>query len=311
MPACLRWLRFWYSNDDVCHPIAAAIHLVYRSFDVLATVGGRIKQKGFSLIELALVLLIVGILSVGGVGLLSGLTKRKQYSDTRTSLELVNVALVNFVSRAGRLPCPADGSTSAGTEVRTAAGACTAQLTGVVPWLTLGVSEADILDGWSSRITYRVAPELALDDAMNLSACDPAGTAAASGGQPSQSCRSNCNKANNCTPDSAVLIGKGLTVRNAAGVVQANPVASTGAGFVLISHGENRHGGYSNNILQAGSPSAGASELVNANNQPLAASYVSDEFNANTAPVYFDDLVFYRSVQWVVVQARLDGRRQF
>ena len=101
-----------------------------------------INQNGFSLIGLAVVLLIVGILSVGGVGLLSGLTKRKQYSDTRTSLDLVNVARTNFVSRVGRLPCPADSAGSAGLEVRTAAGSGTAQTTGVAPWLSVGLSEA-------------------------------------------------------------------------------------------------------------------------------------------------------------------------
>jgi prepilin-type N-terminal cleavage/methylation domain-containing protein len=271
----------------------------------------RIKptaQHGFSLIEITIVLIIIGILSVGALSLLAGANKQRQYADTRRNLDVVNAALIQFVSREKRLPCPADGALATGLEVKVAG--CTAMSRGVVPWVTLGLTENDAMDGWLNRITYRVAPELVDPNAMNLTECDTAGTLPPVGSGASKSCGA-CVAPFPCarTPVSAVLPGKGLLIQNIAGVIQANNAGTTGAAYVLISHGENASGAYNNSeVFVTGAPAAGTAELNNANNQALKSFYVADDYNANAAPAYFDDIVLYKTVHWVIGQARLDAR---
>jgi prepilin-type N-terminal cleavage/methylation domain-containing protein len=289
------------------HQRVGHIFITYFStFTTVHSFGGRIKQKrGFSLIEIAIVLVIFGFLAVGGVKLLAATVKNKQYIDTRNNIEAVNAALVQFVSREKRLPCPADGTltngVNNGVELRTGTTTAicdAAQLNGVVPWRTLGLIEADVTDGWFNRLTYRIAPELVSSDSMNFSECDPAGTLP-------------CISPATCIGVNSALTGKGFTVNNLAAVPvpQTNPSAGTGAAFVLISHGENTAGAYNNNgILVSGSIPPGSAEIANANNRVRQNIYFADNFNASAAPAYFDDLVYYKTVHSVVGQARLDAR---
>jgi prepilin-type N-terminal cleavage/methylation domain-containing protein len=283
---------------------------------LLYRAGGHIKQQnGFSLIEIAVVLVIASFLIFGGVKLLAATAKNKQYSDTRNNLETVNAALVQFVSREKRLPCPADGTVATGEELRTSgvpSAACTdGQRNGVVPWKALGLTESDASDGWFNRITYRVAEELIDGDAMKFSDCDPAGVGPASSTPlPRQRCLPSCvSPGISCTPINEALKGKGLTVKNLALVAQTNQAGTTGAAYVLISHGENTTGAYnSSGILQSGSIPSGTAEITNANNRVLQTEYVADNVNAADAPAHFDDIVVYKTVHWVVGQARLDAR---
>ena len=268
-------------------------------------------QAGFSLIELAIVLLLIGIVAAGSLAVLSSVTKRKQQSDTRNALELVTANLVLYVSRSYRLPCPADGASASGAELRDSViQACTALSTGVVPWLTLGLAESDVLDGWGNRLTFRVAPELVQANAMNFSACDPAGTSLAVGAEPYQVCNARCAGAlANCTPIGRVVVNKGLTVRNQSGVVLTQPAAGTGAAFVLLSHGENGHGAFNTaGVLQTGTGYVGTDEVLNANNQPLRSFYVADTPNLLEGAGRFDDLVTFKSVHALSALARLDAR---
>lgn len=304
------WLRLGYPSPDFCSTVAIVFAVCCSTWRTVYLVGGHIKQAGFSLIEIAVVLIIISLISFGGIGLVSALQKKKQFADTRNNLELVTAALQQHVTRAGRLPCPADGSLSpaTGQEVRNGASVCTAQAKGVVPWVTLGLTESDVTDGWLLRFTYRVPAALVLDGSMNFSACDPAGSAAAVAGL----CAAACNSAATCTPDSFVIVNKGFTVNNAAGVAQASPMAGTGAAFVVISHGEIGMGGYNfSGVFQAVTSAGGSNEVINANNQALQAFYVADNLDARDAPLHFDDFVIYKTVQSVVTQSRLNGRPHF
>lgn len=124
-------------------------------------------QAGFSLIELTIVLVIVAILSGG---LMFGLTAQSDTTNARESqrqLEVAKDALLGFAMSKGRLPCPADLKTppvcpSAPTLVCSglegafkADGKCTSQY-GVLPWLTLGLSETD---PWGNHFTYFVSEQ--------------------------------------------------------------------------------------------------------------------------------------------------------
>lgn len=118
------------------------------------------RQSGFTLVELAMVMLIIGLLMGGLIPTLSTQMETQRISETRRQLDEIKEALAGFAVINGRLPCPADGTASGGSELVTGTGtAATCTLTkGVLPWSTLGVPETD---GWGRRFTYRVAANFA------------------------------------------------------------------------------------------------------------------------------------------------------
>lgn len=118
-------------------------------------------QHGFSLVELAVVLVILGF--VIGALLLPLQAQREQLfrSQTESQLEIARRALLGFAQTNGRLPCPAIDA-SAGLEDPVVGGDCTSQL-GFLPAATLGIQPTDedgfAIDGWNNRIMYAVAQD--------------------------------------------------------------------------------------------------------------------------------------------------------
>lgn len=118
------------------------------------------KFAGFSLVEMAIVLMIVGLLLGGLIPTLSSQMETQNISETRRQMNDIREALAGFAMINGRLPCPANGTTAAGSELVTGSGAaavCTLSQ-GVLPWATLGANETD---AWGRRFTYRVAANFA------------------------------------------------------------------------------------------------------------------------------------------------------
>lgn len=117
------------------------------------------RQHGFSLIEMAVALVIVGLLLGGTLGTVGALQQRQRLSQTSAQLEEIRDALVAFAVVNRRLPCPADptlGDTVVGAgleRVPTAAG-CTGGNAGAIPWATLGIPQTD---AWGRRFSYRVS----------------------------------------------------------------------------------------------------------------------------------------------------------
>lgn len=124
------------------------------------------KQSGFSLVEMAVVLVIVGLLMAGLFMPITAQMDQKNYNETQRTLMELREALVGYaLSRSaedGRpyLPCP--DIDNDGWEDRDEA---TGQCLGVdadVPWATLGLGQTD---GWDNRIRYRVAANFASNKA--------------------------------------------------------------------------------------------------------------------------------------------------
>ena len=61
-------------------------------------------SRGFSLIEIAIVMVIIGVLAGGGVSLLGLLTQRKARTETIDYLKQAQAALISFADINGRLP---------------------------------------------------------------------------------------------------------------------------------------------------------------------------------------------------------------
>lgn len=295
----------------------------------------RRKSRGFSLVEIAIVLAILGFVLTIGLQATGAYLSHERRKVSLARVAGLDVALANFVAVQGRLPCPADGSLAtgvalAGVEARTAlTGVCTAMDTGVVPWVTLGLTEAEALDGWNTRISYRTITAVAAppnlgftsNRALDATGCDPGGAAARAavtvGGQSVETCAAGCTLATlaNCTSPANFVTGRGLSVRSDVaplGILLMDPAALTGAAYVLISHGENRGGGYDSiGTLQAGTPANGALEAPNANNQALPvlpAAFIDAPFNDSDGAARFDDIVSRPTLMTLLVKAGLAPR---
>jgi prepilin-type N-terminal cleavage/methylation domain-containing protein len=130
-------------------------------------------MRGFTLIELAIVLFIITLLLGGVLTPLGQQITERQTGETRRAMESARIALVGYALRqanqAGPLPCPdvrstdarhaevgnPDGRANDGLEDRLPDGKC-AVLTGNLPWKTLGLAEGD---AWGNRLGYAVAAD--------------------------------------------------------------------------------------------------------------------------------------------------------
>jgi prepilin-type N-terminal cleavage/methylation domain-containing protein len=229
------------------------------------------RSSGFTLVELAMVLFIVSLL-IGG--LLMPLTAQNEIrgrQETDRALANIRDALIGFAAVNGRLPCPADrtiasGVANAGVEAVTVAGgpcACTdnaagiaaigavacdhddngapSGVTGVVPWATLGLSEAD---AWGNRYTYRVTTRFARLASLQTifgGACAPTSNPAAA---------------------AFALCSVGdMSVKTAVGGTDI----ATAVPVIVVSHGRNTLGAYMTSGAQVAGVVAGSDEAENAN----------------------------------------------
>ena len=119
----------------------------------------RPQQTGFTLTELAIVLVIVALLTGG---LMVSLTTSRDIAnekDTQKQLASVSEALLGFAIAQQRLPCPAAPNTT-GVENPSTGGACTNPYDGFLPGITLGLAPTDaqgyVIDPWGNRLRYAV-----------------------------------------------------------------------------------------------------------------------------------------------------------
>lgn len=115
-------------------------------------------QAGFSLVELAIALAVLGVVLVGLLGPVQQLRTHVRQQDTRAALAAIRQSLLGFAMSQGRLPCPADptradSDAQAGLAQPDTGAPCVRQA-GVLPWKTLGVPAAD---AWGRRYSYAVA----------------------------------------------------------------------------------------------------------------------------------------------------------
>lgn len=231
------------------------------------------QQKGFTLVEMAIVLMIVGLLLGGMLVPLSAQMDQRNVSDTQKSLAEIKEALIGYALANGQLPCPADpaivtGQANAGISRATCTTA--ANSTGVLPWATLGVNETD---AWGNRYTYRVTSDFA--DALG-----------ATFGKDQYG--------NNCIPSTAPLNATfALCSVGTLNVLSAAPPAAntTIAGnvpAVIISHGKNAAGAYTTqgSQLPVGS---NADETENSDGS------TNTNYVTHTPTPTFDDLVVWIS----------------
>jgi len=117
------------------------------------------KQSGFTLVELAIVLVIVGVLLGGIVGTLSSRIDTTRRVNTKQQLEDIKAAILGYAAANRRLPCPA--TTSSNGDSNPNDGACVWEH-GFVPGKTLGLEGSYnrdnlLLDAWDNPIRYSIS----------------------------------------------------------------------------------------------------------------------------------------------------------
>lgn len=223
-----------------------------------------IKECGFTLLEMAIVLVIVGLFVTG---MFMPLSKQKDLNnmiETRKKMTVINEAILGFAIVNGRLPCPADATIKSNTNdagLEQVVGGSCIRLYGSIPWATLGVSE---VDAWGRRFSYRVSTSFS-DDYTISKTVSPPSTCTDS---PEHSSFALCSEGDINVSD----------VSGASSILIASKLP-----FVVISHGENGYGAYTTEGLQFEKDKVSALESNNTNND---ASFTSI---AHTP--LFDDIV--------------------
>lgn len=112
------------------------------------------RQRGFSLVEMAIVMVIVGLMIGGLVTPLRMQLEQRKVGDTQKALDEAREALAGYAVRYGYLPCPAT-SASNGLEDRTGNNCTDGKRIGILPWATLSLPK---LDSWNHLYAYSVTP---------------------------------------------------------------------------------------------------------------------------------------------------------
>ena len=230
------------------------------------------KTSGFTLVEMAIVLVIVGLLLGGLLMPLSAQIEQRRIGETQKALEEIKEALIGFAVANGRLPCPAiatiaSGAPNAGLEACNGGtfGNCTqcANTAGVFPWATLSVSETD---AWSWRFSYRVT------NFFSQGITQPLGLGCIPDTLPTKASFALCSPGdNNVCPSNA-----GCPATTIASTIPA----------IVVSHGKNGAGAYN---------TQGTLIPVSTNADEAANSDGNTNFVSHTPTSTFDDLVTWLS----------------
>ncbi len=191
------------------------------------------KQAGFTLVDMAMMLAVVGVLTAS---LLSSSTVKKEtkYLTTSTThMQEINDAITQYYIKFGALPCPASATVQPNTasfgKATDCAAAAVAGVTdpavpmgyaatdairiGVVPTRTLALPDSYLFDEWGNRLTYAVIKKLAIDSS-NFSAYS-----------------------------TAVTTGV-IQINNAGGTQLSSNDPTDFTAYVVVSHGKDAKGSY-------------------------------------------------------------------
>ncbi len=139
----------------------------------------RLKKdsKGFTLVEMAIAMVVLGLLVAPAASLYSLHIKNLKVEKTESAIDRASQALGGFRATYGRYPCPAAadaalGDPSYGYEDCTAAPpgivlTGDGVLIGTLPFRELGVSEEALLDGHYNRLTYAVTESLTVSSTFS------------------------------------------------------------------------------------------------------------------------------------------------
>lgn len=219
--------------------------------------------SGFTLVEMAVVMVIAGLLLGGLLVPLSVAMQQRGYRETRQALDDIRQALLGYAMAHGHLPCPAKSYLDGAEDRDTATGKCRvldgSVSTGFLPWAELGMPR---LDAWGHLYRYSVSAAYA--DALVKITLSP-------------------------------LTTRAITImsRNDAGTAFRLTTDDNKSPAAVISMGANGHLAHGDSGIQVGNGSTtNADEQANAldGSTFFSRSYVD---NSKAAGGEFDDLVVW------------------
>jgi type II secretory pathway pseudopilin PulG len=268
-------------------------------------VGGREtsdRTAGFSLVEMAVVTLLVGIFLTMGLAAFRASQDAQSVSTTLAKENAIKDALIGYLRRNGRLPCAdTDFTAPDGIENRTTAGDPTTPCAttpsnarfGIVPYATLGLARDAAVDGWGNFFSYQVSNSVS-SDAFNP------GTASYHTPIPGyyRDWTLTANLRSGSTGE--------ITVNDRDTSGNVITVASN-AVVVIVSHGPNGFGAYTISGTRNSLP-GGADELENTNGASDTTFFSRTLTTDDAAPGgAFDDRVMFLKAEDVLGPLFKDG----
>lgn len=199
---------------------------------------------GFTLVEMAIVILLMGIMMTMGISAVDIQLNNVALSSTKRKQEAIRDALSAYLRDYKRLPCPEvtaiEGSAPAGTESRQTAGdpaSLCRSYWGTLPFADLGLPRDMAMDGYDAYFTYFVSNARATTE--------PDWT---------------LTRATNVPGFSVGNSGRFAITENGT----ATTISANLAVVVLVSHGKNGAGAFTIKGTRIDQPALGSDERLNA-----------------------------------------------
>jgi type II secretory pathway pseudopilin PulG len=287
------------------------------------------KSKGYSLLELAIVISIISFTIGNLLSLAKDRTEAEKITETYEKMDFVEKSIAAYFAENGSIPCPASIQKA---EVSTNFGASTRGSTpynctisyaastyynasfpglalGAVPTAELQIPDDYAYDAWGRRFTYSMIQQCNTSNIQNLAGYNYGGVTASNSNYNSTSnfsMTTSSTDAYNCGVSYAKA--NAIEIQNASGTVTSNAAV-----YVLLSHGRNGHGAYPHN---GGTSRITSSEIVSTNevtnallstggsNAVTTGIYIQQPISfSNSATTYFDDIVHYRTKDQLIKEA--------
>jgi len=248
-------------------------------------------QRGFTLIEIAVVLIVLSLLLGGLLGPLSTQIESRERQRASDDLNTIMEALYGFAAVNGRLPCP--DTNGDGMPDPNSSGACTAPPPGVVPsvpWVILGTPRAD---PWATTYRYRVT-------SPGFTTVDDGRCAPFDGDNDGQFNHPEAGDIAN-DDDFDLCQDGNITIRDAPSGTPGSSNVATDVAAVIISFGSNR-----NDPGLAVNGDLSPLEQENAESSPDN-EFISRSFSRGDASE-FDDLVLWVSPNVIKNRMVMAGR---
>jgi len=276
-------------------------------------------RAGFSLLELAVALAVIGVVTAGALEVLTAFSANQSRKITRERIAAVQEALVLHAAREGFLPCPGDATQPDDGAARFQGADpddqtdCTAGRDIVaLPWEDLGIARESTFDGWGRRLTYAVydGPDgVTRPGGLDMLTCSCPGPDCARIDPPDGDgggTLADCTSADLDDHVREFLRGKGLTVLTDATDGNSafhDPAQGTGAAFVVISHGANALGAYGQAGYVGDVP--GSRDDEDENDTIADDTFVKTRQDESGKSSHFDDLITAMRIDELARAARL------
>lgn len=228
-------------------------------------------RKGFSMVEMAVTLVISSLVYVGFITFFFNAVKADKENITIARLDQIEEALGNYLRKNGTLPCPARRVDSLVSSTLGVAADCSTIVPlgilnittpsspiriGAVPVRALELDNNIMFDGWNNKFTYAVIADLAVSS----------------------------NAFQTFEP-----IGVGSFIIRDKNANQIN--ISNDVSYVILSHGEKGIGSYNINGIQIKSCGT-ALESENCNDDYI---FTDAKYYADANSSYYDDILRWKT----------------